>query len=99
MRCWRYICPEYLAAEIWNPVSGQWKLDASAAEPRTYHSSAVLMRDGRVFVGGGGFCGGCGVNHQNAEMYSPPYLFNPDGSAAARPTITLGTSSARALNC
>lgn len=83
-----------VCAEIWSPVTGEWTVDASAAEARTYHSSALLVPDGRVFVGGGGFCGACGVNHQNAEMYSPPYLFNADGTAAARPTITLGTSSA-----
>ena len=57
--------------------------------PRTYHSSAVLLPDGRVFTGGGGLCGDCGVNHLNAEMFNPPYLFTADGSRAARPHVVL----------
>ena len=30
----------------------------------------------------------------NAEIYSPPYLFKPDGSPAKRPTITSVSSAA-----
>jgi septal ring-binding cell division protein DamX len=38
---------------------------------------------------GGAANGGCTVSVQNTiEVFSPPYLFNPDGSVAARPTIT-----------
>lgn len=70
-----------------------WSGDASAAIPRTYHSSAVLLPDARVFVGGSGLCGGCAVNHLDAEIFSPNYLFNPDGSPAARPTITVSAGS------
>ena len=77
-----------LEAEVWDHLTQTWSTDAASSEPRTYHSSAVLLMDGRVFVGGGGLCGGCSVNHQNAEMYSPAYLFNADGTAAARPTIS-----------
>ena len=48
------------------------------------------MTDGRVFVAGGGLCDttpGC-VNHQDAEIYSPPYLFNAAGNLATRPQIS-----------
>ena len=62
--------------------------------PRTYHSTALLLPDARVFVGGGGLCGACGINHADAEIFSPPYLFNPDGSPAARPGITSVPTSA-----
>lgn len=80
-----------LTSEIWNPATGTWKeLSAQMKEPRTYHSSAVLMKDARVWVGGGGLCPGraCGAaDHPNCEMYSPPYLFNNDRSPATRPSI------------
>ena len=83
-----------LAAELYTPSTtggaGTWETVASMQEPRTYHSVAILMTDGRVFVGGGGLCDGtlgC-VNHFNAEIYSPPYLFNSAGNLATRPVIT-----------
>ncbi|MFK7808423.1 MAG: galactose oxidase-like domain-containing protein, partial [Saprospiraceae bacterium] len=84
-----------LPAELYTPStsggSGTWQTVASMVTPRTYHSVAILMTDGRVFVGGGGLCdnllNGC-ENHFDAEIYSPPYLFDGAGSLAARPTIS-----------
>ena len=77
--------------EIWNPTTQQWRLGASQVEARTYHSVAILMLDGRVFSGGGGLCAqfNCPeeLNHPNHEIYTPPYLFNPDGTPAMRPVI------------
>jgi galactose oxidase len=85
----------YRSAEIWSPDTQSFRVDAPTAVPRTYHSSAVLVPDGRVFVGGGGLCGvNCTVNHPDAEMYSPGYLFNANGTPADRPTISLGVGSA-----
>lgn len=41
--------------ELWNPAgSGTWSQMASHQEPRAYHSSAILLPDARVLVGGGG---------------------------------------------
>ncbi|WP_348700760.1 PKD domain-containing protein [uncultured Maribacter sp.] len=81
-------------AELYTPSSGggpgTWETVAAMQEARTYHSVAILMTDGRVFVGGGGLCDGtlnC-ENHFNAEIYSPPYLFDGTGNLASRPTIT-----------
>ncbi|WP_185783612.1 galactose oxidase-like domain-containing protein, partial [Croceivirga lutea] len=79
-----------LSAEIYDPSTNSWRTVAGMQVPRTYHSVAILMVDGRVFVGGGGLCNttpGC-VNHFDAEIYSPPYLFNGSGNLATRPTIT-----------
>jgi PKD repeat protein len=78
-----------LGAEIFNETTG-WRQVAGMTVPRTYHSVAILMVDGRVFVGGGGLCDNtpdC-VNHFDAEIYSPPYLFDTNGDLAQRPTIT-----------
>lgn len=77
-----------LAAELWSPATGAFTTLASMNIPRTYHSLALLLPDGRVFVGGGGLCGTCTTNHADAEIFTPPYLLNADGSNAARPTIT-----------
>ncbi len=78
------------AAEIYNPHTNSWRTVAGMSEARTYHSVSILMNDGRVFVGGGGLCDStpdC-VNHQSAEIYSPPYLFTDGGALAARPSIS-----------
>jgi hypothetical protein len=70
-----------LVPEIWNPTTQQFSLLNPMQTPRTYHSTAILLPDGRVFVGGGGQCGaGCPENHLNAEILTPPYLKNADGS-------------------
>lgn len=74
------------AAEIWNPATGQWRTVASASVPRNYHSLALLMPDGRVYSAGGGLSGNA-ADHQDAQLYTPPMLFNADGTPATRPTL------------
>ncbi|MDF2048835.1 galactose oxidase-like domain-containing protein, partial [Arthrobacter sp. Cr_A7] len=85
-----------MAPEIWNPATGQWSMLAPMAVPRTYHSVALLLPDGRVFVGGGGLCGACTTNHLDGEIFTPPYLLNPDGSERARPRIVTAPTTAAA---
>jgi Domain of unknown function (DUF1929)/Kelch motif len=80
-------------AELWNPATGQWRTLAPMQVTRQYHSSALLLPDGRVLSAGGGICGRCtdvGYMAKNAEVFTPPYLFKHDGSGqlAPRPTIT-----------
>jgi Galactose oxidase-like, Early set domain/RTX calcium-binding nonapeptide repeat (4 copies) len=80
-------------AELWNPATGQWKTLAAMQVTRQYHSTALLLPDGRVLSAGGGVCGTCdsvGYLAKNAEVFSPPYLFKKDGSGelAQRPQIT-----------
>ena len=69
-----------LTGEIWNPDTQTWRSTADMSVPRNYHSVALLLVDGRVLSAGGGLCGGCNANHPDAQVYSPPYLFNPDGT-------------------
>ncbi len=75
-----------LTPEIWNPNSKKWREVADSSVPRNYHSVALLLTDGRVLSAGGGLCN-CAADHQNGQIYSPAYLFNPDGSLATRPQI------------
>ncbi|WP_431685464.1 galactose oxidase-like domain-containing protein [Hahella sp. NBU794] len=71
--------------EIYDPVNDEWTEVAQHQDPRDYHSTAVLLPDGRIWVAGGGACGaGCKFNYTTAEIYSPPYLFKGD-----RPEISL----------
>ncbi len=81
------------AAELWNPATGQWKTLAAQQVTRQYHSTALLLPDGRVLSSGGGICGTCDQVHylaKNAEIFTPPYLYKKDGSGqlAPRPTVT-----------
>jgi galactose oxidase len=86
-----------LVPEIWNPATQQFSFLNPMQTPRTYHSTALLLPDGRVFVGGGGQCGvGCPQNHLTAEILTPPYLLNSDGSAATRPALIAASTSTSA---
>ena len=86
------------AAERWDPATGQWTVLASASRVRQYHSTAVLLPDGRVMTGGGGICGVCmdvGYLEKNIEYFTPPYLYKKDGSGdlATRPVISTAPAS------
>ncbi len=70
-----------LSAELWSPSSETWTTMAAMQTPRLYHSTALLLPDGRVLVSGGGRSQA--GDELNAELYSPPYLFK-----GPRPTIT-----------
>jgi hypothetical protein len=72
-------------AEMWSPATRQFSRLASMVAPRLYHSTALLLPDGSVLVAGGGRFNGVAepTDQLNAEIYSPPYLFN-----GPRPTIS-----------
>ena len=79
-----------LTTELWNPTTGQFKTLKSAATPRIYHSLALLLPDARVLSAGGD--GSDAPSYPNAEIFSPPYLLNSDGTAAVRPSISVAPS-------
>ena len=74
--------------EMFSPITNSFRLlEAPAPVPRTYHSVATLLPDGRVFTGGGGLCGpDCQWNHMDANIFEPPYLFRGN-EKATRPVI------------
>jgi hypothetical protein len=74
-------------AEMWNPATEQWTTLTANAVDRMYHSTSLLLPDGRVLFAGSGEGAG-GVNQRTYEIYSPPYLFK-----GARPTITAAPAS------
>jgi hypothetical protein len=85
--------------ELWNPQTETWTMMAPHQEARVYHSTAILLPDGRVLVGGGGLPGAAGefpagderarrnFQHRSVEIFNPPYLFMSDGERAPRPAI------------
>jgi hypothetical protein len=87
-----YAEPEKRHIELWDPDTGTWRLGPEQTESRAYHSTALLLPDGRVMSAGDDFNGDPGkvdANTDNdpmedtAEIYKPPYLFR-----GPRPTIT-----------
>lgn len=79
-----------LQSEIYDPVTDNWTLTAAGTVPRLYHSTALLLPDGRVVAAGGNPEGGTHVQwdqdpeeEMRLEVFSPPYLFR-----GPRPTIT-----------
>ena len=78
-----------LPTEIWNPDTQQWRVTDSISVPRNYHSIALLLADGRILSAGGGLCN-CAADHSDGQVFTPPYLYNNDGSLASRPVISNG---------
>ena len=78
-------------SELWNSSNGQWTKMSAEAVDRCYHSTAVLLPDGRVFSGGGGEYAPENQiesnppkdSHPDCQLFSPPYLFK-----GPRPVIT-----------
>jgi hypothetical protein len=78
---------QQLVDELWNPSTEAFTQVPPMIDGRIYHSSTLLMPDGRVLVAGGGRFN-ANPDHFTAQYYSPPYLFK-----GARPTISAAPSS------
>ncbi|MET7902471.1 galactose oxidase early set domain-containing protein [Streptomyces sp. NPDC005355] len=74
-------------ASLFNPASGAFEPGlATDPVPRTYHSSSLLLPDGRVLSVGNN--PGDGSFDRRISIYEPPYLFR-----GARPRITSAASN------
>jgi hypothetical protein len=85
--------PFHLTTELWSPRSRTWRLGPPQREYRTYHSTAMLLPDGRVVSAGDDYSGRFtgaeaerNFTQDSAEIFEPPYLF--DGNRKApRPKL------------
>jgi hypothetical protein len=61
-------------AEVWDPATEVWSPLAGNRVTRVYHSTTLLLPDGRVLHSGSG--DGVDLPRElSAEIFSPPYLF------------------------
>jgi hypothetical protein len=80
-----------LNADLYDPATNKFVSAGANSFERLYHSVALLLPDGTVWLTGGNPERGTYEAHM--EIYQPAYLFNADGTLAARPTITTAPSS------
>lgn len=96
------------APTVWTTMA-----PSPSAIPRVYHSIALLLPDATVLVGAGGLPGAYGepgagtdtnspqfrgYGHPDAEIFSPPYLFDSNGNPAVRPVINSVEATKIGLN-
>ncbi|MQM12961.1 hypothetical protein Taro_045882 [Colocasia esculenta] len=97
---WEMASDPALAPVTYRPggdPGSRFQLQAAAATPRLYHSSAVLLRDGRVLIGGSNphiYYNLTGVQYPtetSLEAFSPDYLSAE--SSSSRPAIVETTTA------
>jgi galactose oxidase len=86
-------------AELWDPKTGHWTELAAEKTDRCYHSTAVLLPDGRVLSAGSGefllnettpqqVANDPQDSHTGAQVFSPPYLFKgPQPEITSAPAL------------
>lgn len=79
--------------ELTKPGTRRWRLGPAQREDRSYHSTALLLPDGRVWSAGDDRypleADGTKSRSDTAEIYSPPYLFR-----GRRPRLAGATTAA-----
>jgi hypothetical protein len=81
-----------LSVELYDPATGAWRQGPAQQEGRAYHSTALLLPDGRVVSAGDDTNGGNSTD--TGEIYSPPYLFKGATAADHRRTGRRGLRGA-----
>jgi hypothetical protein len=79
-------------AQLYDPDANSFASASTMEFPRLYHSNTMLLPDATVVALGGNPVRK--VYQAEIEIYSPPYLFNPDGTPAKRPTIAAAPTGA-----
>lgn len=79
------------STELYDPVANSWTNTANMSLNRAYHTSGVLMPDGKIIVSGGEGNGGSGEfgETDQIQIYSPDYL-----SAGPQPSISTAPTTA-----
>ena len=72
---------------LYTPSTDTWTPLADQGEQRAYHSTALLLPDGRVWSGGDNTASGGGNDSDVVEIFEPPYLFR-----GPRPSISSAPS-------
>lgn len=72
------------APEMYNPVSGTWQVLPASPVVRGYHSTALLMPNGAVWVAGSNFNASPGLSNRELRIE----IFEPWYFCGRRPTIT-----------
>ncbi len=82
-----------LAPELYDPVADTWQtVEEPAQQARNYHSSALLMPDGRVWTAGSNVNSARTEGSNDARVLNFE-IFSPSYPAGARPTITSAPGS------
>ena len=93
-----------LHAEIYHPEAKTWTWMAPQKRPRLYHSTALLLPDGRVIsMGSNPYAN---IIEKSIEIYSPPYLYRSDrpviieypSQLSYNQTFTLGVNQSRQVS-
>jgi hypothetical protein len=80
-----------LNADLYNPATNTFSSAGANAFGRLYHSVALLLPDATVWLAGGNPVRG--QYEQRMEIYKPAYLFQANGTAAIRPSISSAPNS------
>ena len=71
------------ACELYDPATNRFEVVAELRESRTARATALLLPDGRVWVGGGVDPDGAELHRRTMSFYEPPYFALPRPMIAA----------------